>query len=91
MTDNSGQGIQRQEFLNRRADQRGTVRADGRLYAGEALQLEKVYTAGSGCSPNGLIGRDASGGILSCQSGIWKSSEFSFRVAGTFESGRGKQ
>ncbi|EMO0558571.1 shufflon system plasmid conjugative transfer pilus tip adhesin PilV, partial [Salmonella enterica] len=63
----------------------GTVRADGRLYAGEALQLEKVYTAGSGCSPNGLIGRDASGGILSCQSGIWKSSEFSFRVAGTFQ------
>ncbi|EIL5802979.1 shufflon system plasmid conjugative transfer pilus tip adhesin PilV [Salmonella enterica] len=63
----------------------GTVRADGRLYAGEALQLEKVYTAGSGCSPNGLIGRDASGGILSCQSGIWKSSEFSFRVAGAFQ------
>ncbi|EAM4777062.1 shufflon system plasmid conjugative transfer pilus tip adhesin PilV [Salmonella enterica] len=63
----------------------GTVRADGRLYAGEALQLEKVYTAGSGCSPNGLIGRDASGGILSCQSGVWKSSEFSFRVAGTYQ------
>ncbi|EAO6530900.1 shufflon system plasmid conjugative transfer pilus tip adhesin PilV [Salmonella enterica] len=63
----------------------GTVRADGRLYAGEALQLEKVYTTGSGCSPNGLIGRDASGGILSCQSGVWKSSEFSFRVAGTYQ------
>ncbi|MBJ9356055.1 shufflon system plasmid conjugative transfer pilus tip adhesin PilV [Citrobacter koseri] len=47
----------------------GTVRADGRLSTGEALQLEKVYTAGTSCSPNGLVGRDASGGILSCKLG----------------------
>ncbi|MCK3247710.1 shufflon system plasmid conjugative transfer pilus tip adhesin PilV, partial [Escherichia coli] len=47
----------------------GTVRADGRLYTGEYLQLEKTATAGASCSPNGLVGRDSTGAILSCQSG----------------------
>lgn len=50
----------------------GTVRADGRLYTGEYLQLEKTATAGTSCSPNGLVGRDSTGAILSCQSGTWK-------------------
>ncbi|OVA21030.1 shufflon system plasmid conjugative transfer pilus tip adhesin PilV [Klebsiella pneumoniae] len=50
----------------------GTVRADGRLYTGEYLQLEKTATAGASCSPNGLVGRDSTGAILSCQSGTWK-------------------
>ncbi|MDM4967740.1 shufflon system plasmid conjugative transfer pilus tip adhesin PilV (plasmid) [Escherichia coli] len=49
----------------------GTVRADGRLYTGEYLQLEKTATAGASCSPNGLVGRDSTGAILSCQSGVW--------------------
>lgn len=39
----------------------GTVRADGRLYTGEYLQLEKTATAGASCSPNGLVGRDSTG------------------------------
>ena len=52
----------------------GSVRADGRLSTGEVLQLDGVNTAGAGCSPNGLVSRDASGAILSCQSGVWKSS-----------------
>uniref|UniRef100_UPI000C1BD16C shufflon system plasmid conjugative transfer pilus tip adhesin PilV n=1 Tax=Escherichia coli TaxID=562 RepID=UPI000C1BD16C len=50
----------------------GTVRADGRLYTGEYLQLEKTATAGTSCSPNGLVGRDSTGAILSCQSGVWR-------------------
>ncbi|WP_434414183.1 shufflon system plasmid conjugative transfer pilus tip adhesin PilV (plasmid) [Shigella sonnei] len=50
----------------------GTVRADGRLYTGEYLQLEKTATAGASCSPNGLVGRDSTGAILSCQSGTWR-------------------
>ncbi|MGT1653492.1 shufflon system plasmid conjugative transfer pilus tip adhesin PilV [Salmonella enterica subsp. enterica serovar Typhimurium] len=50
----------------------GTVRADGRLYTGEYLQLEKTATAGASCSPNGLVGRDSTGAILSCQSGVWR-------------------
>ncbi len=52
----------------------GTVCADGRLYTGEYLQLEKTATAGASCSPNGLVGRDSTGAILSCQSGVWRTS-----------------
>ena len=52
----------------------GTVRADGRLYTGEYLQLEKTATAGASCSPNGLVCRDSTGAILSCQSGVWRTS-----------------
>ncbi|WP_102770643.1 shufflon system plasmid conjugative transfer pilus tip adhesin PilV [Escherichia coli] len=55
----------------------GTVRADGRLYTGEYLQLEKTATAGASCSPNGLVGRDSTGAILSCQSGVWRTSDSS--------------
>ncbi|HEA7378141.1 TPA: shufflon system plasmid conjugative transfer pilus tip adhesin PilV, partial [Escherichia coli] len=42
----------------------GTVRADGRLYTGEYLQLERTAVAGASCSPNGLVGRDNTGAIL---------------------------
>jgi len=53
----------------------GTVRSDGRLSTGEFLQIDAVATAGAGCSPNGLIGRDNSGGILNCKNGVWKSND----------------
>jgi hypothetical protein len=33
------------------------------------LQLGQVNVAGMACYPNGLISRDANGGVLSCQSG----------------------
>lgn len=49
----------------------GTVRADGRMTAGETLLLEQVNTAGTTCSPNGQISRDADGAVLSCHDGIW--------------------
>ncbi|NDL64280.1 shufflon system plasmid conjugative transfer pilus tip adhesin PilV [Acerihabitans arboris] len=49
----------------------GSVRADGRLSAGEYLQLDGQASAGNGCSPNGLVGRDGAGAILSCQNGVW--------------------
>lgn len=55
----------------------GTIRSDGRLSTGEYLQLEKTATAGTSCSPDGLVGRDSKGAILSCQSGTWKSSSAS--------------
>ncbi|ELM3149906.1 shufflon system plasmid conjugative transfer pilus tip adhesin PilV, partial [Salmonella enterica] len=42
----------------------GTVRADGRLYTGEYLQLERTAVSGASCSPNGLVGRDNTGAIL---------------------------
>ncbi|MDF8604944.1 shufflon system plasmid conjugative transfer pilus tip adhesin PilV [Escherichia coli] len=52
----------------------GTVRSEGRLSTGEYLQLEKTATAGTSCSPDGLVGRDSTGAILSCQSGVWRTS-----------------
>ncbi|EFZ0223625.1 shufflon system plasmid conjugative transfer pilus tip adhesin PilV, partial [Shigella sonnei] len=50
----------------------GTVRSDGRLSTGEYLQLDKTAVANTKCSPDGLVGRDSKGAILSCQSGTWK-------------------
>ncbi len=47
------------------------IRANGNLSAGGVLQLDQVNVAGVACYPNGLISRDAAGGILSCQSGAW--------------------
>ncbi|EHQ6958993.1 shufflon system plasmid conjugative transfer pilus tip adhesin PilV [Escherichia coli] len=52
----------------------GTVRSEGRLSTGEYLQLEKTATAGTSCSPDGLVGRDSTGAILSCQSGTWQKN-----------------
>ncbi|MCS1056213.1 shufflon system plasmid conjugative transfer pilus tip adhesin PilV [Escherichia coli] len=52
----------------------GTVRSEGRLSTGEYLQLDKTATAGTSCSPDGLVGRDSTGAILSCQSGVWKNA-----------------
>lgn len=49
----------------------GTVRADGRLSTGEFLQIDAVATAGASCSPNGLIGRDQNGAVMSCQNWVW--------------------
>lgn len=49
----------------------GTVRSDGRLSTGEYLQLDAVATAGAACSLNGLISRDASGAVMSCQNRVW--------------------
>lgn len=49
----------------------GSLRADGRLSTGEFLQIDAVATAGAGCGPNGLIGRDDRGAVMSCQNGIW--------------------
>ncbi|WP_096179706.1 shufflon system plasmid conjugative transfer pilus tip adhesin PilV [Enterobacter hormaechei] len=65
-----------------------TVKATGNLSAGGVLQLGQVNVAGIACYPNGLISRDASGGVLSCQSGVWKGTgitEGNYTVLGTFK------
>lgn len=36
-------------------------------------QINTVVTEGDACSPNGKVARDATGLLLSCQSGVWKS------------------
>ncbi|MGE9442279.1 shufflon system plasmid conjugative transfer pilus tip adhesin PilV [Escherichia coli] len=66
----------------------GTVRADGRLYTGEYLQLEGTATAGASCSPNGLVGRDSTGAILSCQSGSWRRASGSTVLTGKIANGQ---
>ena len=60
----------------------GTVRSDGRLSTGDVLQLDGVSASGGGCSPNGLISRDANGAILSCVSGTWQGSKSNGRYVG---------
>lgn len=50
----------------------GKITSDGRLKAGEYLELGRTVSENSGCSPNGLVARDRDGKILSCQSGRWK-------------------
>lgn len=59
----------------------GTVRSDGRLSTGEYLQLDKTAVANTKCSPDGLVGRDSKGAILSCQSGIWTTTKMNFTTS----------
>jgi type II secretory pathway pseudopilin PulG len=47
------------------------------LVVTDQVQLNGIGVSGSSCASNGLVARDASGSILSCASGIWKS------IAGT--------
>ena len=37
-----------------------------------------IQAAGSACSPNGAIGRDASGAVLACESAVWKKGGSAF-------------
>ena len=52
----------------------GSLVSNGRTTVGEFIQLNGTATVGAGCSPNGLIGKDSTGAILSCSSGVWKSA-----------------
>jgi prepilin-type N-terminal cleavage/methylation domain-containing protein len=48
------------------------INSNGRVRAGEFLELGGIAAEGGGCAPNGLVGRDAKGMLLSCQWGVWK-------------------
>ncbi len=48
------------------------VVANGRLTAGEYVQINGTATEGAACTPNGLVGRTTAGLLLSCQSGVWQ-------------------
>lgn len=39
----------------------------------DEMQLNTVVTAGTACSPNGLVARDSSGMIMSCQNLTWQT------------------
>ena len=49
----------------------GTIESTGRIKAGEYLHLNGQATLNAKCMPNGLVGRDSVGKILSCVSGKW--------------------
>ncbi|ECM3183565.1 TPA: shufflon system plasmid conjugative transfer pilus tip adhesin PilV [Salmonella enterica subsp. enterica serovar Hvittingfoss] len=52
----------------------GSVRSDGDLSAGGILKLDQVNVAGTRCPQKGAISYDSSGGILTCQYGLWAAS-----------------
>ncbi|EGS6514344.1 shufflon system plasmid conjugative transfer pilus tip adhesin PilV [Salmonella enterica] len=52
----------------------GSVRSDGDLSAGGILKLDQVNVAGTWCPQKGAISYDSSGGILTCQYGLWAAS-----------------
>lgn len=54
----------------------GSVQSQGRAVFGEYLQVDGIAVEGGGCAPNGLIGRNAEGLALSCQSGVWTGGGF---------------
>lgn len=56
-------------FGNTRMD--GTLNVKGLAQFDNNINLTKVETEGTTCSPNGLLSRNASGLILSCEAGIW--------------------
>lgn len=52
----------------------GTLRGNNDLVLGGVIKLGQVNSAGAYCDTWGAVSRDASGGILSCQSGVWTTA-----------------
>lgn len=57
----------------------GTIESTGRIKAGEYLHLNGQATLNAKCTPNGLVGRDSTGRVLSCVNGIWKNNNSTLR------------
>lgn len=49
----------------------GTIESVGRIKVGEYLHLNGQATLNAKCTPNGLVGRDSAGKMLSCVSSKW--------------------
>jgi len=49
----------------------GGISASGNIQTSGNIQFLNSVSAGTACASNGLLNRDNSGQILSCQSGIW--------------------
>jgi hypothetical protein len=62
----------------------GGLRSDGRITAGEFLQLQGVAVADQACEPDGLVARSDSADLLTCHAGRWRSAVGSF--GGVFSS-----
>lgn len=68
------------------AQLRGSLSVAGRISVGEYLEIQGQASLGAGCSPNGLVARDAAGSPLYCVSGKWSSPgvKGSYQAVGTF-------
>ncbi|ECJ5978977.1 shufflon system plasmid conjugative transfer pilus tip adhesin PilV, partial [Salmonella enterica subsp. enterica] len=51
----------------------GIIESVGRVKVGEYIHLNGQATLNAKCTPNGLVGRDSAGKVLSCASGKWKN------------------
>ncbi|RUP51097.1 hypothetical protein BC936DRAFT_149890 [Jimgerdemannia flammicorona] len=51
----------------------GTLQTFDRISTGEYLQIDGMANNGSDCFPNGLIGQDDNGMLLSCQTRVWQT------------------
>lgn len=58
------------------AMQGATVRATGRMYAGEYVEIAGVVALGAACGPNGTLGREADGRLASCVAGAWQRAGY---------------
>lgn len=71
----------------------GTIESAGRTTVGEYIDLKGIAALNTLCSPNGLVGRDSSGKILSCVNGSWTNilqvDVFTSEDVGAYGSGYG--
>lgn len=61
-------------YMNQDTDGKGKIYASGNIasqetVSGKYLQPSSISVAGENCASNGLISKDSSGALLSCQSG----------------------
>lgn len=82
----------------------GTITASGNVTAGKdaviggIIKLQQINTVDTICDTWGAVSRDKAGAILSCQSGIWKTSKVNLKKStmrssvfgGTSPTARGK-
>jgi len=55
----------------------GNITTNQRVIAND-IQIKKIYSVGSPCTPNGLIGISSDGNSLSCINGLWQKISFNY-------------
>lgn len=86
-TNNTGYYVDPHATSNVNAVNAVNLTSNGRMRAQEYLELGAVATIGTGCAPNGLLGRTPTGKAISCDSGVWSSLgglQGPYAVSGTY-------
>jgi len=86
-TNNTGYYVDPHATSNVNAVNAANLTSNGRMRAQEYLELGAVATIGTGCAPNGLLGRTPTGKAISCDSGVWSSLgglQGPYPVSGTY-------